>query len=202
MPAPTTTRRRRLLVFSVCALLTYAGAALALDGYGRRQAGGRYDAIVVAGCRVMPNGRASPALRRRALLAAELYGQGRAPRVLLTGGVGDYPPSEARVAAAIVRAAGVPGEALLLEERSTSTEENARFAAARLGAEARVLVVSDAYHVFRAERVFRRHFRGADGTGTVAEPWPRWRGAAREVLALTAYALLGRLAGDGPDKPN
>ncbi len=187
-------RRRRVPTLAVLALLTYAGAAVALDAYGQRRPAGTFDAIVVAGCRVMPDGTASPALRRRALVAVELYRAGVAPRVVLTGGVGDAPPSEARVAAALVREAGVPDGALLLEERSASTEENARFAAQELGAGARVVVVTDAYHVFRAERVFRRHFADAHGAGTVAEPWPRWRGAAREVLALAAYAVLGRLS--------
>ena len=186
-------RRRRLVQLTMLVLLSYAGAAVALDAYGQRRPAGRFDAIVVAGCRVMPGGRPSPALRRRAQRAAALYRAGLAPRVVLTGGVGDVPPSEARVAATIVRHAGVPESALALEERSTSTEENARFAAKLVGAEARVIVVTDAYHVYRAERVFRRHFAAAEGAGTVAEPWPRWRGAAREVLALAAYAVLGRL---------
>src|SRR5690606_5264267 len=118
--------------------------------------------IVVLGCRVRPDGSASLALARRTRHAAALYRRGLAPRIVLTGGVGAHPPSEARAAAAIARAEGVPEEALILEERSTSTEENAREARRRIDAR-RVLVVTDAYHVFRAERVFRRHFEHARG---------------------------------------
>jgi uncharacterized SAM-binding protein YcdF (DUF218 family) len=78
----------------------------------------------------------------------------------------------------------VPEDALVLEDRSTTTEENARFAAALAPDVRRVVLVTDAYHVLRAERVFRRHFSDVRGVGTIADPWPRFRGAMREVFAL------------------
>lgn len=174
--------------------LLYATGAVALDRYGRRPVEGRYDAIVVAGCRVLPDGRPSMALARRTRRAVELWRDGVAPRLVFTGGVGaDAPASEAAVAAALARRLGVPGEAILLEERSTSTDENARYAAALLPPGARVVVVSDAYHVFRCERVFRRYFGDARGVGSIGHPWARMRGALREVAAVAAYGVLGRL---------
>lgn len=173
---------------------TYLAAAAWLDRRGQRPAPGEtFDAIVVLGCRVREDGRASPSLARRTQLAAELYAQGRAPRVVLTGGVGTYPPSEAAAAAVVAQEAGVPLDALVLEDRSTSTEENAREAATQIGADARVLLVTDAYHVFRAERVFARHFREVRGVGALGPMSQRVRGALREVTALTAYGALGRL---------
>ncbi|MBX3246382.1 MAG: YdcF family protein [Myxococcales bacterium] len=173
--------------------LAWLLAALALDRHGLRRPAGRFDAIVVAGCRVTAEGEPTPALRRRCELAAELWREGHAPTVVLTGGVGAEGPSEASVAARVVRALGVPDDAILLEERSTSTEENARHAASVLSPAARVLVVSDAYHVFRCERVFARHFAAARGVGSRGQPWPRAQGALREVLAIAIYGLLGRL---------
>ncbi len=174
--------------------LIYAALGAALDRYGQRPVRGRFDAIVVAGCRVLPDGRPSMALRRRTSLAVELWEQAIAPRIVFTGGIGpDAPASEAAVAAAYAQRQGVPSEALLLEERSTSTEENARFAAELLPEGARVVVVSDAYHVLRCERVFRRYFARVRGAGSLGHPWARLRGALREVLALAAYGALGRL---------
>lgn len=168
-------------------------AATALDRYGLRRPIGEFDAIVVAGCRVTASGEPTPALRRRAALAARLWHEGHAPKVVLTGGVGAEGPSEASVAARVVRELGVAEGAILLEETSTSTEENARHAAEVLSPQARVLVVSDAYHVFRCERVFGRHFAAARGVGSKGQSWPRARGALREVLAVAIYGLLGRL---------
>ena len=72
-------------------------------------------------------------------------------------------------------------------------KENAREAAARVDAR-RVLVVTDAYHVFRAERVFARFFDKVDGVGSVGPTPARIRGSLREVAALAGYAALGRLS--------
>ncbi len=182
-----------MLVTLTVASVAVAGAALLLDRHGRREDPKEiYDAIVVLGCRVMPNGRPSRSLARRARRAAELQLSGVAPTIVLTGGIGEHPPSEAAAAAEIVRGMGVPEDALVLEERSTSTEENAREAAALVDAR-RVLVVTDAYHVFRAERVFRRYFDEVRGVGSLAPTPARVRGALREVVAVSAYAVLGRL---------
>ncbi len=186
--------RRRVLLAIGSLGLCYLAMAAWLDRRGGRETAPeeRFDAIVVLGCRVRSDGTASPTLARRARHAAALHRRGLAPIVVFTGGVGTYPPSEARAAAAVARADGLPEDAIVLEERSTSTEENAR-EAARLIDAARVVVVTDAYHAFRAERVFRRHFASAVAVGSRGPRSARVRGALREVTAVAAYALLRRL---------
>lgn len=184
--------RLRRAVFA--GLAAWCLAALVLDQLGRRPTPeGPFDAIIVAGCRVTPEGEASVPLRARAELAVDLYEQGLAKRILFTGGVGEHAPSEAEAAYAVARERGVPARHLLLEERSTSTEENARNAAELLEAE-RVLLVTDAYHVLRAERVFARHLPEVVGVGSVAPLNYRAKGAMREVAALSWYAVTGRLS--------
>ena len=171
---------------------------MALDRHGDRDiTTGRYDAIIVLGCRVMPDGHASTSLARRARHGALLWHRGLAPRLVLTGGIGDYPPSEASVAMDLIRAQGVPEDRIALEERSTSTDENLRFAAENLRngthGRLRVLIVTDSYHVFRSELVARRYFDEAYGVGTVGAFTTRSRGALREVWAVIDYAVRGRL---------
>jgi uncharacterized SAM-binding protein YcdF (DUF218 family) len=183
---------RRRPVWIALASVAYLGAAAWLDRQGRREPTGSYDAIVVLGCRVRPDGRASLALERRARHAAHLYHRGLAPLVVATGGVGTHPPSEARAAAAVLRAEGVPDPRIVLEEVSTSTEENAREAARRITG-TRVLIVTDAYHTFRARLVFLRHFDEVAAAGSLGSRSVRARGALREVTAVAAYAVLGRL---------
>lgn len=56
-----------------------------------------------------------------------------------------------------------------------------------------VLVVTSAYHAFRARRVFARYFPAVEVTGAGGDTWPRVRGALREVGAIGLYALRGRL---------
>ncbi len=189
---PEEAMRRRIGIVVVL-LGGWLAGALALDAYGRwARPSGSYDAIVVAGCGTRPDGRPSPALARRTARAVRLWKQGRASRIVLTGGPSRGPKSEARAAADHARKLGVPSSVLVLEERSTSTEENARFAAALVPG-ARVLVVSDTYHVFRCQRVFGRHFTGARAVGAPARLRHRLPGAFREVVAVGAYAVTGRL---------
>jgi uncharacterized SAM-binding protein YcdF (DUF218 family) len=178
---------------SIIAVACWLLAALLLDLTGHRDVSGQtFDAIVVAGCRVMPDGTPSDALRDRVRLAAALWHDGAAPVLVLTGGVGAFSPSEAAAAAALAAELGVPESAMILESASTSTEENARLAALHTPARS-VLVVSDAYHVFRVRRVFARHFEVVEATGSTTHPWPRLRGALREVAAVGWYAVRGRL---------
>lgn len=183
----------RLVTSILCASLAWLLLAIGLDRSTEPPAARGWDAIVVLGCRVRIDGRPSPSLDRRVRHAVGLWRRGLAPRIVLTGGVGEGTPiSEARAAARLARSLGVPDEALVLEERSTSTEENARFAREALGP-GRVVIVSDAYHVARGERVFARHFDAVATAGVRGAPMG---GALREVLALAIYGLLGRLDDD------
>ena len=179
----------------VSALAAWALAAVALDRAGSRPppAGATYDAIVVLGCKVGADGHAMPALARRAREGARLWREGRAPLLVLTGGVGTHPPSEARASRALALAAGVPDEAIVLEERSTSTDENARFAREAFAGD-RVLVVTDGFHAVRARRVFLRSFREVDVAPVTAGAWVRGKGAMREVPAIAIDAIVGARA--------
>jgi uncharacterized SAM-binding protein YcdF (DUF218 family) len=175
--------------------LSWSMVAWGLDRYGQGRPApeGHWDAIVVLGCRVFPDGQPSVALARRVQKAAELWAAGRAETIVLTGGRGDAGVVEAEVAAAVAESLGVPRSALVLETRSTSTDENARFAAEAIAGR-RVVVVTDAYHVLRSERVFARHFEEVHVVGTVSPRWwARTQGALREVVALVGYAVRGRL---------
>lgn len=173
----------------------WGASAYTLHRYGLRgyPDEGQWDAIVVLGCRVFPDGQPSRALAARVGAAVELYHQGRAERVVLTGGVGEAGIAEAEVAATLAESLGVPRDDLILEARSTSTEQNARFAAQMFEGR-RILIVTDAYHVFRSELVFERYFDEVHGVGTINPRWwPRVKGAFREVAAVAGYGLMRRL---------
>ena len=187
------------ILVAVGAGVLWGLCAIALDLYGRRmRIHGRFDAIVVLGCRVLPGGVPSGHLRRRVELAVRLWHEGAAPLVVLTGGIGRFPPSEAEVASRVAVSLGVPAEALRCEDRSTSTDENARFAARTTEAR-RVVVVTDSYHALRARRVFARHFEDVEVAAAVP-PWQwRFRNALREVPAVALYFASGLLR--GPARP-
>jgi len=191
-------RRMFILLTLGAGLLSWALLAAALVHHGRSPPpDGAYDAIIVAGCRVDPTGQPSLALQGRTATAVELWRAGRAPLVVFTGGTGDFPPSEAQAAAGFAAGLGLPATAMLLEERSTSTEENARFAAELLrdhGVVAqKVLLVSDDYHTFRAGRVFRAFFASVSTASSRPPPAVELRGSLREVLAVAWYEVSGDL---------
>ncbi len=181
-----------IIVWIAGLLLGWLAAALMLDVFGRRSPppGETFDAIIVLGCRVFPSGEPSTALRERVKLAAAMFEGKRAPAVITTGGTGDSGHAEAEVAARLLAELGVPKGAIHMEDRSTSTQENARYCAMQVPAR-NVLLVTDAYHCLRARRVFGRYFQSVASAGSVHPVLGlRVKGALREVPVLLAYALL------------
>ena len=170
--------------------------AISIDTYGNRTPSqAHYDAIIVAGCKVKADGTPSLALMARTRHAANLARQGYAKTIVFTGGAANGQASEAAVAAKYLEKIEPQlNLTVLLEERSTSTEENAAFAKALYPELKSILVVSDSYHIFRAERVFGKHFKAADGSGRI----PRWnvrlKGAFREIIAIPVYFGKGKLS--------
>lgn len=176
-------------------LTTWLGSAALLEWYGRRRAldGETFDAIVVLGGRVGPDGRPGAAVRRRVERAVELFRAGAAPLIVCAGGQNHCPVSEAQAAADLASELGVPSQAIALEERSSNTAENAAYCAQLIQGSG-VLLVTDTYHVFRAQRVFARYFARVAAVGCeIPRPWAHARGAVREVAAVAAYAALGKL---------
>jgi uncharacterized SAM-binding protein YcdF (DUF218 family) len=182
----------------VTVALAWLGCAWWVERVGRRPlpSGESFDAIVVPGCRVLSDGRPSSTFERRIRTAVGLFVSGRAPALICTGGVGDAPYAESEVARDLAIELGVPADSIWTETASTTTETNASNAAAAFPAatDARVLVVTDAFHVWRACRVFGRHFGSATGYGVIhPSVGLRARFALREVWVIAGYAVLGRL---------
>ena len=160
----------------------------------------RADAIVVLGCRMPEDGRLGGALERRVAHAAELWRRGEAPLLLLSGG-GGRQRSEADAMRELALGEGVRSEAMLLEDRSRNTVENAVFSAALLRGKGgrRVIVVSEAYHLLRARILFK-----AAGLEVVAASAPPVRLRRdflmylRESVALPRSLLRLALGGARP----
>jgi uncharacterized SAM-binding protein YcdF (DUF218 family) len=117
------------------------------------------DAIVVLGATLAPGDRLTPILVERVAAAADLFAARAAPRIITTGGVtGSACRAEAAVIADALVAAGVPRDAITVEDRAQTTRENAQFTAALLACDAslpRVWLVTQPFHAKRAEHLFR-----------------------------------------------
>ncbi len=157
------------------------------------------DVIIVLGAAVWPGGRPSPTLLARTEHGIRLFRAGYAPRLLLTGGSGRFPPAEAEVMARIARQTGIPRSALIEDDRATSTWESLRTARSimTLNGWRTALVVSDPFHMFRALTMARD--LGIEAYAAPASDSPTYTidrlrrfYTFRESLALLWYFALQR----------
>lgn len=163
---------------------------------------GPAEAAVVLGAQVLRGGRASGTLWARARHAARLYIEGEVALVIPTGGVGEHPPSEAKVAARVLREAGVPEEDVLLEEEALSTRDSARLVVevARARGIRSLMLVTDPLHCVRSVAAFRAEGFEAWASPVYSspmwrKPWMRRGQLFREVVAVVWYRIRRRRAG-------
>ena len=191
---PRTNRRQRLFIAGALLLvpIIYVGAlGLFLEQWGQVDRAQRADAIMIFGTGVKADGSASPTLRARTRHGYDLWKRGLAPRILCTGGVGSHGPAESVAQEKLLVGWGVPSSAILKEEKSTSTWENAKFGAPLLPKGASVVAVSDPYHLWRCKRdcaVFG--LKAYPSPATAA--WLQWPVRTRAFFCAREAALVTR----------
>jgi len=151
------------------------------------------DAVVVFGARAYKDGRLSDALQDRIRTACELYRAGLAKRLVLSGGPGDGPVTEAEAMRHYALTHGVPAEDIYLDNQGVNTEATVRNTAPLFQQwhAHRVLAVSHFYHLPRVKLAYQR--AGVE-VWTVPARQKRWMGQipfnlAREVAAFWDYYL-------------
>jgi uncharacterized SAM-binding protein YcdF (DUF218 family) len=187
-------------VLVLVGVVLFAWLGVQIDRFGQVDRARRADVIVVLGARVWPSGRPSDALARRTLHAVKLYKEGLAAAIVCSGGLGTHPPTEAQAAARLAMDQGVPPEAIVLEEKGHSTEESALFASEIMHAQGwqRAIVVSDAYHLWRAKLLFGKAGIEAYSSPAHDERYPLSKRAylyqlGREVVAVAWYYVKSSL---------
>ncbi|WP_175493907.1 YdcF family protein [Microvirga guangxiensis] len=166
------------------------GAMAEIALYSTRFSEGPADAAIVLGAAVYTD-RPSPVFEERIRHGVNLFRAGRVRRLVMTGGRGPGDRlSEARAARDWSVGQGVPPNAILLEEASSTTQENLTFALPilrRHGAK-RVLIVSDPLHMRRAMAIARRLGIEAEPSPTPTSLYVGWK-AWGMFLAGEAYYL-------------
>jgi uncharacterized SAM-binding protein YcdF (DUF218 family) len=153
------------------------------------------DCILVLGAAEY-SGHPSPVYRARLDHADRLFQQGMAPLIITSGGAGKDPKfSEGQVGRDYLLARGVPDSSLIAETQADNTDESTQRAAVimrRNGLDS-VLLVSDAYHMFRAKRMMQRQ-----GFTVYISPRPesvprnvveRFFAASREAFSYLLYRV-------------
>ncbi len=149
-------RAAGLVLFAAAAIYTVAFVlVLVVAQLDERETA---DVIVVLGA-AQYNGRPSPVLRARLDHALELWREGLAPAIVVTGGVGrGDKESEATVGRRYLLAHQVPDSVLVVQPQGRSTQASMNAVATWLGERGRqrAILVSDPFHMLRLRLEARR----------------------------------------------
>lgn len=152
------------------------------------------DYILVLGAQVRGT-RVSRALEQRLDRAAAYLDEHEETLVIVSGGQGPGEDiSEAEAMAEYLMKAGIAPERILLEDQSVNTAQNIRFSKELIGdPDARVGIVSNDFHVFRA-----LHIAKAQGIEAEGIPAPSTFGMyphymTREAIAVVKDLVFGNM---------
>lgn len=161
---------------------------------GEKAQPGRGDVIIVLGAKLW-NGKPSPILAERLKVAADLYRQGLAGKVIVSGGLDQGQKlTEALAMAQWLREHGVRAEDIITDEVSTSTWEN-MLNSQRLMQQhgwQRAILVTNNFHLFRAG-LTARWLGMTYSLAAAPMPFDWWTVSKyylREPAALTYYLFF------------
>ena len=150
-----------------------------------------YDFIIIHGAGLLDGERVTPLLKRRIDKAVQAFHQSKNPhiRLIASGGQGsDEKISEAQAMYNyLVTHTDVPKEAIILEEKSTTTYENLLFSkeiGEQLVENPRFLFVTNDYHVFRTSTYARQIGMQGDGLGCSTASYYIPSAFIREYVAM------------------
>ena len=150
-----------------------------------------YDFIIIHGAGLLDGERVTPLLKKRIDKAVQAFQQSKNPhiRLIASGGQGsDEKISEAQAMYNyLVEHTDVPKEAIILEEKSTTTYENLLFSkeiGEQLIENPRFLFVTNDYHVFRTSTYARQIGMQGDGLGCSTASYYIPSAFIREYVAM------------------
>jgi len=188
-------RLTRILVLLV--ILSWLASLAAVMLWERRDEARAGDAIVVLGA-AQYDGRPSPVLKARLDHAVLLWARHLAPRLVLTGGMGDGDTtSEAAVGRRYAVKHGIPDSAIMVETRGRTTAVSMQRVAEMLDSLPRreVILVSDPFHMLRLSILARRFGLSPRSSPTRTSPisasaTESWRYALSESVKVPLTLLF------------
>lgn len=146
------------------------------------------DVVIVLGAGVRGE-TVTRILAHRLRTAADYWHKNPEAYIVTTGGLGDRATiTEAEAMARFLVDLGVPREKILLEDRSTSTYENLKFAneiiTEHMGEDFRAVIISNDFHLYRAGLIARDAGIYARRKGAPTD-WYTWNiNYTREMMAI------------------
>lgn len=141
------------------------------------------DCIIVLGCLVKDNGTPSDMLADRLQRGIELYQQGSAPKIIMSGDHGREDYDEVNVMKQVAVDAGIPSNDIFMDHAGFSTYESIYRAKEVFKAD-KVIIVTQEYHLYRALYIAEK--LGIEAYGVNADFHiyrGQWSRELREILA-------------------
>lgn len=141
------------------------------------------DCIVVLGCQVKDNGNPSDMLADRLTRGIELYKQGAAPKIIMSGDHGQIEYDEVNTMKQVAIDAGVPSNDIFMDHAGFSTYESI-YRAKEIFEADKIIIVSQEYHLYRALYIAKQ--LGIEAYGVNSDYhnyWGQSNREAREILA-------------------
>lgn len=141
------------------------------------------DCIIVLGCQVKGDGNPSNMLSDRLKRGIELYKQGSAPKIIMSGDHGTKTYDEVNTMKQIAIEAGVPSSDVFMDHAGFSTYESIYRAKEIFQADS-IIVATQEYHLYRA--LYIAKMLGINAYGVSSDYHTYWGQAnrdAREILA-------------------
>ena len=122
-----------------------------------------FDCILILGCGVYPNGQPSPMLEDRLKRGVELYKNGVAPKILMSGDHGQAGYDEVNAMRDYAINQGIPPEDIFMDHAGFSTYDS-MYRARDVFCAKKIVIVTQKYHLYRA--VYIANKLGLEATGT------------------------------------
>ncbi|MBR2472100.1 MAG: YdcF family protein [Clostridia bacterium] len=142
------------------------------------------DCVLVLGCGVKADGTPSDMLSDRIKRGLELYKQGAAPKIMMSGDHGTKTYDEVNTMKQIAVDAGIPSNDVFMDHAGFSTYES-MYRARDVFAADKIIIVTQEYHLYRALYIAKQ--LGIEAYGVTSDYGNTYGGQAvrenREILA-------------------
>ena len=190
-------KRLLIIVLVICISFTVIGVAvvLGLNAYVKSVGGADIitpeeavnledvDCIIVLGCLVKNNGTPSDMLADRLERGIDLYNQGAAPKIIMSGDHGREDYDEVNTMKKVAVDAGIPSSDVFMDHAGFSTYESI-YRAKEIFEADKIIIVTQDYHLYRALYIAEK--LGIEAYGVNADYrtyWGQTNRDAREILA-------------------
>lgn len=188
-------KKKRIFIIIICLAIIGIVTILGVNGYVKK-IGGRsvitvekanefnnVDCIIVLGCQVKDNGKPSDMLADRLKRGIELYQQGVAPKIIVSGDHGRTEYDEVNTMKQVVIDAGIPSSDVFMDHAGFSTYESL-YRAKEIFEADKLIIVTQEYHLYRALYIAKQ--LGIEAYGVNSDFHTYWGQSNREVREILA----------------